>query len=134
MPHCLSTVRIEEIIDSDIRIDDHRDIKLALNELLRARKKLAEQKNVNKTITLIPDGWYWVFTADSIQKDYQGVFIDGPHWYPLLIDNQYDNEDGTFGAIQYKGELYPMNDFVGIIGEMILEPNYLPMNAFSGRN
>lgn len=46
MPHCLPTVRIEEILDSDIRIENHIDIKLALKELLRARNKLAEQKKV----------------------------------------------------------------------------------------
>lgn len=78
--------------------------------------------------------WHWVFTADSIQKDFQGGLVDEPHWYPLLIITDFDNEDGTFGAIQHKsGEFYPLNDFVGIIGEEILEPNYLPMNALRSK-
>lgn len=71
-------------------------------------------------------GWYWVWTCDSIQKDFLGGLVDGPHWYPLLLDPEIDNDDGTFGCVQFRGEFYPLSEFVGIIHRQIPEPAWLP--------
>lgn len=71
-------------------------------------------------------GWYWVFTCDSIQSGYDGCFRDSESWYPLWYDDTFNNDDGTFGAVQFRGEYFPLSDFVGVFGDAIIEPEWTP--------